>query len=224
MSITSVRSRPGFTSLDEFAWPGDFARIPDEEWTRQPVDQFGLNYDDVGSHGWYKNLEPTIAQVLADAGARRPARRLFQRHGDLDAAPARARSAIRSAYSTWTHRRNSCASRWRSFRDDERVAFRLLHWLKADKRLQSLDEVAGPDLLDRGADAITSTNAIHLYYDLDETLASWARVLRPGGLAFVCSGNMRNPNGQAGRMDHRRDRGQGQRHRRRHRARRAGVR
>jgi ubiquinone/menaquinone biosynthesis C-methylase UbiE len=83
-----------------------------------------------------------------------------------------------------------------SFRDDERVAFRLLRWLKAEKRLQSLDEVAGPGLLDRGADAITSTNAIHLYYDLDETLASWARTLRPGGLAFICSGNMRNPHGR----------------------------
>ena len=65
MSITSVRSSPVFPSLDAFTWPGDFARIPDEEWTRQPVDQFGLNYDDVGSHGWYKNLEPTISQVLA---------------------------------------------------------------------------------------------------------------------------------------------------------------
>ena len=65
MSITSVRSRPVFPSLDAFSWPGDFARIPDEEWTRQPVDQFGLSYDDVGSHGWYKNLEPTISQVLA---------------------------------------------------------------------------------------------------------------------------------------------------------------
>ena len=85
-----------------------------------------------------------------------------------------------------------------TFRDDERVAFRLLRWLKAEKRLQSLDEVAGPALLDRGADAITSTNAIHLYYDLDETLASWARALRPGGLAFVCSGNMRNPHGRPG--------------------------
>jgi hypothetical protein len=51
--------------LTHFSWLGDFARIPDEEWTRQPVDQFGLNADDVGEHGWYKNLEPTISQVLA---------------------------------------------------------------------------------------------------------------------------------------------------------------
>src|SRR5260370_36135878 len=85
-----------------------------------------------------------------------------------------------------------------TFRDDERVAFRLLRWLKAEKRLQLLDEVARPDLLAAGASVVTSTNAIHLYYDLDETLASWARVLRPGGLAFVCSGNMRNPNGRPG--------------------------
>ena len=45
----------------------------------------------------------------------------------------------------------------------------------------------------RGADAIASTNAIHLYLDLEETLASWARVLKPRGRAFVQSGNIRNP-------------------------------
>jgi SAM-dependent methyltransferase len=197
MSITSVRSRPAFTSLDEFSWPGDFARIPDEEWTRQPVDQFGLSYDDVGSHGWYKNLEPTIAQVLAtlkpddllvdySSGTGILTRRLLESISypvgilNVDASPKFLRVALET------------------FRDDERVAFRLLHWIQAEKRLQSLGEVAGPDLLDRGADAITSTNAIHLYYDLAETLASWARVLRPGGLAFVCSGNMRNPQGRPG--------------------------
>jgi SAM-dependent methyltransferase len=197
MSITSVQSKPAFTSLDEFSWPVDFARIPDNEWTRQPVDQFGLNYDDVGSHGWYKNLEPTIAQVLAtldpgdllvdySSGTGILTRRLLDSISypvgilNVDASPKFLRVALET------------------FRDDERVAFRLLQWLKAEKRLQSLDEVAGPDLLDRGADAITCTNAIHLYYDLDETLASWARALRPGGLAFVCSGNMRNPHGRPG--------------------------
>src|ERR1700726_679259 len=197
MSITSVRSRSAFTSPGEFPWPGDFARIPDEEWTRQPVDEFGLSYDDVGSHGWYKNLEPTIAQVLAtlkpggllvdySSGTGILTRRLLDSISypvgilNVDASPKFLRVALET------------------FRDDERVAFRLLRWLKAEKRLQTLDEVAGPDLLARGADAITSTNAVHLYYDLDDTLASWARVLRPGGLAFVCSGNMRNPNGRPG--------------------------
>ena len=197
MSITSIQSRPGFTSSQQFTWPGDFNRIPDEDWTRQPVDQFGLNYDDVGNHGWYKNLEPTIAQVLAalapgdllvdySSGTGILARRLLEKIAysvgilNVDASPKFLRVALEA------------------FRDDERVAFRLLRWLKAEKRLQSLDEVAGRELIARRADVITSTNAIHLYTNLDETLASWARILRPGGLAFVCSGNMRNPNGRRG--------------------------
>jgi SAM-dependent methyltransferase len=197
MSITSVRSRPDFTLSQEFTWPEDFERIPDEDWTRQPVDQFGLNYDDVGSHGWYKNLEPTVAQVLAalepgkvlidySSGTGILTRRLLARISDpvgilnVDASPKFLRVALET------------------FRDDERVAFRLLRWLKSEKRLQLLDEVAGPAMLARGADLITSTNAIHLYYNLDETLASWAQILRPGGLAFTCSGNMNNPNGRPG--------------------------
>jgi len=89
MSITSVRSKARFPSLDAFSWPGDFARIPDEEWTRQPVDQFGLNYDDVGSHGWYKNLEPTISQVLATLAPGGLLIDYSQRHGHPDEAPDR---------------------------------------------------------------------------------------------------------------------------------------
>jgi SAM-dependent methyltransferase len=197
MSITTVRSKLDSTSSEKFTWPGDFTRIPDEEWTRLPVDEFGLNYDDVGNHGWYKNLEPTIAQVLAalepgdllvdySSGTGILTRRLFERIAyqvgilNVDASSKFLRVALES------------------FRDDERVAFRLLRWLKEEKRLQTLDEVAGPEILAQAANVITSTNAIHLYYDLDETLASWARVLRPGGLVFICSGNMRNPNGRPG--------------------------
>src|SRR5579864_9466786 len=144
MSITSVRSKPGFMSAAGFTWPDDFARIPDEEWTRLPVDVFGLNYDDVGNHGWYKNLEPTIAQVLAtldpgdllvdySSGTGILTRRLLDSINypvgilNVDASPKFLRVALET------------------FRDDERVAFRLLHWIKTEKRLQSLDEVAGPD-------------------------------------------------------------------------------
>ena len=197
MSTTTVRSGAGFALAEEFTWPPDFARIPDDEWTRQPVDQFGLNYDAVGNHGWYKNLEPTIAQVLAalspgdllvdySSGTGILTRRLLEMINyqvgilNVDASSKFLRVALEA------------------FRGDERVAFRLLRWIKAEKRLQALDEVAGPALLARGADVISSTNAIHLYYDLDDTLGSWARVLRPGGLAFICSGNIRNPNGRPG--------------------------
>ena len=73
------------------------------------------------------------------------------------------------------------------------MALRCLRWLKAEKRLQLLEEVLGAELVSRKVDAIASTNAIHLYLDLPGTLTSWARVLRPGGRVFVQSGNIRNP-------------------------------
>jgi hypothetical protein len=74
------------------------------------------------------------------------------------------------------------------FRHEERVAFRWVRYLADRKRLEFLDEV-----LEIPADALVSTNAIHLYYDLVDTLRSWARVLRPGHCAYVQSGNIRNP-------------------------------
>jgi hypothetical protein len=76
------------------------------------------------------------------------------------------------------------------------VGLRLLRYLKDHKRLQLLDEVLGPEMGRRGVDAIASTNAVHLYYDLPGTLASWVRALRPGGAVFINSGNIRNPRAQ----------------------------
>src|SRR5260370_318338 len=57
------------------------------------------------------------------------------------------------------------------FGDEERVAFRLLRWLKQEQRLELLEEVIGPELQVRKPDPIASTNAIHLYRDLPDTLA-----------------------------------------------------
>ena len=176
-----------------FEWPAGFARVPDQDWTLQPVDTFGLRYDTVENHGWYRNLDPTVedlARHLKDGDLLidysggtgilldRLNLRIFDRQvGTLivDSSPKFLRVALDK------------------FGDEERVAFRLLRWLKEEKRLDLLHEVLGPELLARKADAIASTNAIHLYRDLPETLASWARVLRPGGRVFVQSGNIRNP-------------------------------
>lgn len=191
MTTAPVQAGPGF------AWPAGFNRIPDEPWARQSVDEFGLNYDDVGNHGWYKNLEPTIAQILAALGedkimvdfsagtgilAKRLLSNIKHRVGilNVDASPKFLRVAVEN------------------LADDERAAFRLIKYLKDEKRLQLIDEVVEQPLLDVGADVITATNAIHLYYDLPETLQSWTRILRPGGLVFVCSANMHNPNAHAG--------------------------
>lgn len=176
-----------------FQWPPGFQRIPDEDWTRQPVDTFGLRYDTVENHGWYRNLDPTVedlaghledGQLLIDYSGGtgilldRLNLRIFDRHVGMlvvDSSSKFLRVALDK------------------FGDEERVAFRLLRWLKGEKRLELLEEVIGPELLVRKADAIASTNAIHLYRDLPDTLASWARVLRPRGRVFVQSGNIRNP-------------------------------
>jgi len=176
-----------------FAWPAGFARIPDEDWTRQPVDVFGLRYDTVENHGWYRNLDPTVedlarhleeGQLLIDYSGGtgilldRLQLRIFDRRVGMlivDSSPKFLRVALDK------------------FGGDERVGLRLLRWRKEEKRLDLLDEAIGPELTARGADAITSTNAIHLYMDLPETIASWARVIRPGGRVFVQSGNIRNP-------------------------------
>jgi ubiquinone/menaquinone biosynthesis C-methylase UbiE len=176
-----------------FEWPAGFERVPDEDWTRQPIDSFGLRYDTVENHGWYRNLDPTVADlarhlsdghVLVDYSGGtgilldRLKLRVFDRQVGMliaDSSPKFLRVALDK------------------FGDDPRVAFRLLRWLKEHNRLAYLEEVLGPELVARGVDAIASTNAIHLYLDLPETLASWARVIRPGGRVFVQSGNIRNP-------------------------------
>jgi ubiquinone/menaquinone biosynthesis C-methylase UbiE len=192
----SAPLRPAGAVRPPFRWPAGAARVPDEDWTRQPVDTFGLRYDTVENHGWYRNLDPTVedlarhlddGDVLIDYSGGtgilldRLKLRIFDRQVGVliaDSSPKFLRVALDK------------------FGDDERVAFRLLRWVKEKSRLEYLEEVLGPELAARGVDALASTNAIHLYLDLPETLASWARVLRPAGRVFVQSGNIRNP--QAG--------------------------
>jgi SAM-dependent methyltransferase len=167
-------------------------RIPDEDWTRQPVDSFGLAYDTVENHGWYKNLDPTVVELANQLGdgdllvdysggtgilVDRLKLRVFDRQVGMlivDSSAKFLRVALEK------------------FRDDPRVGVRLLRYLKDQKRLELVDEVLGPAMAGR-VDAIASTNAIHLYYDLPGTLASWVRALRPGGSVFINSGNIRNP-------------------------------
>ena len=172
-----------------FGW-GEFGRIPDEDWVTQPVDSFGLHYDTVENHGWYRNLDLTVEQLAADlregqvlidySGGTgilldRLRLRIFDRQVGMlivDSSPKFLRVALDR------------------FRSDERVAFRRLRYLKDEKRLQYVDEVVPEGFV---ADALVSTNAIHLYDDLDNTLRAWARVLRPGGRVRINSGNLRNP-------------------------------
>jgi ubiquinone/menaquinone biosynthesis C-methylase UbiE len=183
--VADPSRRRGFV----FEW-GAFERVPDEDWVAQPVDAFGLHYDTVENHGWYRNLDLTVEQLADDlreghilidySGGTgilldRLRLRIFDRQVGMlivDSSPKFLRVALDR------------------FRSDERVAFRRLHYLRDKKRLQYVDEVVPPGFV---ADALVSTNAIHLYDDLENTLRAWTRVLRPGAKVRINSGNVRNP-------------------------------
>jgi SAM-dependent methyltransferase len=180
-----------------FPWPEGFARIPDEDWTRADLDTLALKYDTVENHGWYRNLEPTLDQLAAflrdgmtlcdySGGTGILLDRLLHRLPErkagyllVDSSPKFLRLALEK------------------LGGEPRVAFRLIEFLKAEKRLELLDEVL-PAPIAGTLDAIVSTNAVHLYYDLGDTLKSWHRTLRPGGRAFVQSGNIANPDAAPG--------------------------
>ena len=170
-------------------WPDGFARIPGDDWVDRAPEELARTYDTVREHGWYRNLDPTVetlggwlgeGQILLDysGGTGILAERLLAGlpagAGILivDASPKFLRVALDKLGS------------------DERVAFRLIRFLEDERRLQTLQEAVEPPLLERGVDAIASTNAIHLYYDLDETLRSWRSILRPSGRVHAQSGNI----------------------------------
>ena len=175
------------------AWPEGFPRLPAEDWVSQPIGELARKYDTVENHGWYRNLDSTVYDIvdaLGDQGILLDysggtgilADRLFKRWGDaprrvliVDSSPKFLRLAVEK------------------FADEPRVAFRRIHYLREEKRLQTLDECLDASLRERGVDVLSSTNAIHPYYNLEETLASWQRALRPGGRLFIQSGNIDNP-------------------------------
>jgi SAM-dependent methyltransferase len=180
------------TEQQKPVWPVGFTRIPDEDWASAPLAESAVNYDNTGDHGWNRNLDPTVAQALSvldenkrlldySCGTAILAERILREIDypvgvlNVDASAKFLRVAVDK------------------FGHDERVAFRLLDRVAGEQRLRRLDEVADAELIDCGIDVVTSTNAIHLYHDLAETFGTWRQVLRPGGLALICSGNVHNP-------------------------------
>lgn len=179
-----------------FQWPSGFERIPAEDWTTAPLDPLGQRYDSMASHRWYANLGLTVEQL---SGALKPGEILVDYSGGTGILTRQLLERIPGIGIAIV----DASARFlrvalESFRDQPRVAFRLLHYIESQKRLQRLDEVLSPTRLGRGVDVISSTNAVHLYPNLVETFQAWARVLRPGGRVFVQSGDIRNPDGKPG--------------------------
>jgi SAM-dependent methyltransferase len=167
--------------------------VPDEQWTKADVHEAGVAYDNVDAHGWYSNLNRLVDSLAAHlrdgdllmdySGGTgilldRLRLRIFDRQVGVLIVDAGAKF-LRVAHD--------------KYGDDPLVALRLLRFLRDERRLQTLDEVVEPQLLQRGVDAIAVANAIHLYPDLAEVAGVWHRALRPGGKVFVCTGNLRNP-------------------------------
>ena len=181
-----------------FQWPNGFDPIPHETWAGAQLEELAQKYDTVEEHGWYDNLNPSVDDLLAHQGPnvlvldysggtgiltrRLLARPNTERFGVLivDSSPKFLRLALEKS------------------KGDPRVAYRLIRYLKSEKRLESLLEVVDSPIWDRGVDAVVSTNAIHLYYGLNDTLRGWFDILRPGGIAHVQSGNIRNPDSEEG--------------------------
>ena len=167
--------------------------MPDDHWVGRAPEELALRYDAVQNHGWYHNLDPTVRDLAAylgdgdvlldySGGTGILAERLLAELGErqvriliVDASPKFLRVALDKLGS------------------DERVAFRAIRYLKNERRLETVHEVVDVAVLERGFDAVSATNAIHLYHDLEGTLRSWREALRPGGRVFVQSGNIGVP-------------------------------
>jgi SAM-dependent methyltransferase len=181
-----------------FDWPEGFTPIPEEDWAQAQLEELARKYDTVEEHGWYDNLNPSVDQILAhhgdgdllldySGGTGILTRRLLERPRAqnmgmliVDSSPKFLRLALEKS------------------RNDPRVAYRILRFIREEKRLQSLQEVLDPSIWERGVDALSSTNAIHLYYGLPDTVSAWFDILKPGGRAYIQSGNIRNPDAEEG--------------------------
>ena len=177
-------------------WPKKILRIPAEEWTKTQLEELAMKYDTVEEHGWYDNLIHTTDTLLQthtkndliidySGGTGILADRLFRKSSEapniliVDSSPKFLRLALEKN------------------KDNPKVGFRLIRYMRDKRRLQFLEEVLDQNFYQRKADGLVSTNAIHLYYQLPDTLRSWKEALRPGARIHIQSGNIRNPEANA---------------------------
>lgn len=178
-------------------WPSSIQRIPDEPWTQLPLEELAMKYDTVEEHGWYDNLIPTVETLIKEhdasdlvidysGGTGILVDRLYRKEAltspnmlIVDSSPKFLRLALEKN------------------KNNPKVGFRLIQYLREKKRLQYLEEVLGDSFYARQADGLVSTNAIHLYYQLPQTILSWKKALKKNAKIHIQSGNIRNPDADA---------------------------
>ncbi len=148
------------------------------------ITEFALGYDNVKYHSWYNNLKYLInvsTEMFNDdslimdysCGTGIYSERLnFSGCNPTVIMMDASLKYLRLAYE--------------KFKDNPNYSFRLLD-LKKGIEESLVDNLEGK------LDGIVSTNAIHLYPTIDETIKSWNGLLKKGGKLLINSGNIDNP-------------------------------
>lgn len=166
-------------------------RVLDKSIFRTEISDFALDYDNVKNHTWYDNLDYLISlsksyfngdDFIMDysCGTGIFPERLIAQTSDypkilmVDSSP----KYLSLAYN--------------KFADNDKFYFRLMNFLRTEKRLQRLEEIF-EDNYQNFLNGIVCTNAIHLYPNIYETIDSWNKMLLKGGKLLINSGNIYNP-------------------------------
>ncbi len=148
------------------------------------VTEFALSYDSVKYHTWYDNLnylinvstetfndDSLVMDYSCGTGIFSEKLNLYNCTPHIVMMDASLKY-LRLAYE--------------KFKDNPKYSFRLLD-LKKGIEESLVDNLEGK------LDGIVSTNAIHLYPTIDETIKSWNGLLKKGGKLLINSGNINNP-------------------------------
>jgi ubiquinone/menaquinone biosynthesis C-methylase UbiE len=168
-------------------------KLINDDFLQSDVTEFAMDYDKVKFHTWYNNLNYLVdlssyyfneSQLIMDysCGTGIFSERLLNNMRDncpnilmIDSSP----KYLKLSYE--------------KFKINDRFFFRLIKFLKEEKRLQTIKESIGENK-NEFIDGIICTNAIHLYPNVEETIKSWSEVLTKGGKLLINSGNILNPN------------------------------
>jgi ubiquinone/menaquinone biosynthesis C-methylase UbiE len=165
-------------------------KIIDESFLKSDVTEFALGYDKVKNHTWYDNLNYLVSlskeyfnedDFIMDysCGTGIFCERFLKSSVNIprilmvDSSP----KYLKLSYD--------------KFGRNYKFYFRVINYLKDEKRLQTLPESLGENCNEL-LNGIVCSNAIHLYPTIDETIKSWNDLLVKGGKLLINSGNIHN--------------------------------